>query len=1130
MHWHKWMVKASIALISIMIILPLSVSSQGSTTKSPEELKRLFWVDQMDGTPLPLATDAKAPDSMPESDSIASDAMLYGGWSRMVFQSYRDNDWEIYLARGDGSARTRLTEHHKADIYPRLNHGASQIVFASNRFDHYDIFTTNVTGAGPQRLTIEGASDTVPVWSPDGSRIAFMSNRAGNWDIYVMNKNGSGVTRLTQSSADDVTPSWSRANGQIAWIRRGENYSGVIWAMNPDGSQARALTGNLPIPQHVVWSPDGTQIAFDADLDGDVWSELAILDLADGSIRIIFDLGHDMFDAWMGSWSPDGNWFLFSTVEYVVYQNQLYISRAFVDKVPATGGIHQRVFGSGVDMHGDWASIDVTPPTSSLQPLDTFTRSPDGTVALTLQGEDTGGAGLYYYDIQVRDGTAEDWQSAWSRLPANDVSLPNLTYDGTPGHTYAFRSRAVDKATNIESWPGQPEAATTVYAWHAAGNVLDARGQSVAGATLDMDPGPFIGGDTDARGHFDVYSASSADHTIMPIRLGYTSPDSSTFSAESDLSDIELFLRPADDVITNGGFEQGALDGWNVLGTHVTAASEDVFAGQQVAELGQQWNLEPFREIADADHPAIGEFRTAADASGTVHVAWASRRPTGEKVAWYARWDPISKTWLSPERISGSHQSHESSGFRIAVSDNGTALVAFGKIGGGIGIAERTPAGEWLDLQVLSGLGNSFDMVFDDEGTLHFVFFGDGLRYRTRSPDGVWTPSIKLWGTGSMNYPNIHARSDGSLIVIWQSIHYQYRVRSSGGQWQPAVNTGLPNELGLPEKPLDGLDRVHLIERCSETIQEWQFCHAAIHLDGSVTQGELLPYFGMESPLLSATQSGQLYVWWREMHNTGRDFFLVRGADGGWSKPLWIDPVITWRRQMVVVGEVPHLFYKPACNRCERLVHSRLHVVNAQSVDAISQIQTVGSNSHHPTLSFLYQFNNPVPESGNHLEVLVEPTDNGSSRLVWSTVKTSADWTQAWVDLSFWAGEEVTLTFRTTSEAGYPTALARLDEVSLGSWETPIIDSVEPAHILPGVETTITIHGQNFMPTPIVRANQTHLTGEKWIDSETVQATLPAGLPAGLYNLWLKNPGGQAAAAPSGLRIGSFVFLPMISD
>jgi len=65
-------------------------------------------------------------------------------------------------------------------------------------------------------------------------------------------------------------------------------------------------------------------------------------------------------------------------------------------------------------------------------------------------------SGIASYDVQVRDGGGLWWD--WKTNTADS----SATFSGTPGHTYCFRSRARDRAGNVESWFSSPDACTMV--------------------------------------------------------------------------------------------------------------------------------------------------------------------------------------------------------------------------------------------------------------------------------------------------------------------------------------------------------------------------------------------------------------------------------------------------------------------------------------------------------------------------------------------------------------------------------------------------------------------------------------------------------------------------------------------
>ncbi len=93
---------------------------------------------------------------------------------------------------------------------------------------------------------------------------------------------------------------------------------------------------------------------------------------------------------------------------------------------------------------------DTQAPSSAVEALPPYQNQPAG-FAVTWSGADPGGSGIAMYDVQVRDGSGAwtDWLPhtslhSWWFMPVQD------------GHTYYLRSRAHDRAGNVEPWPSSP--------------------------------------------------------------------------------------------------------------------------------------------------------------------------------------------------------------------------------------------------------------------------------------------------------------------------------------------------------------------------------------------------------------------------------------------------------------------------------------------------------------------------------------------------------------------------------------------------------------------------------------------------------------------------------------------------
>ena len=70
------------------------------------------------------------------------------------------------------------------DVYPAWSPDGKKIIFQSDRDGDEEIYVMNIDGSKPKRLTDTKGRDTHPNWSNDGKKIVFQSNRT-NQDSHV---------------------------------------------------------------------------------------------------------------------------------------------------------------------------------------------------------------------------------------------------------------------------------------------------------------------------------------------------------------------------------------------------------------------------------------------------------------------------------------------------------------------------------------------------------------------------------------------------------------------------------------------------------------------------------------------------------------------------------------------------------------------------------------------------------------------------------------------------------------------------------------------------------------------------------------------------------------------------------
>ncbi|HET9257444.1 MAG TPA: Ig-like domain repeat protein [Pseudonocardiaceae bacterium] len=293
----------------------------------------------------------------PPAPSPLPPPVVHASDGKIVFQSDRDGNNEIYVMNADGTGVTRLTNNSAADTQPALSPDGTRITFTSNRDGNNEIYVMNADGTGLTRLTNDPASDSQPVFSPDGTLIAFTkmagSGETANNEIFVMNAfTGASQVNLTNNPAGDDQPAFS-PDGRIAFVRF-QNATRNIYIMNADGTAQKNLTKNTASNGGPVFGPHG-RIAFHSNKDSNN-NEIYLMK-ADGTglARLTNNPANDQRPAF----SPDGTKVIFTT-------DRSGNQEINVTSANGTSGALDLTSKPATDDWARWAPIPGRPTTTTL--------------------------------------------------------------------------------------------------------------------------------------------------------------------------------------------------------------------------------------------------------------------------------------------------------------------------------------------------------------------------------------------------------------------------------------------------------------------------------------------------------------------------------------------------------------------------------------------------------------------------------------------------------------------------------------------------------------------------------------------------------------------------------------------
>lgn len=261
--------------------------------------------------------------------------------TQIAFMADWSGTWDIHLLDLDRRLTRRLTYNDLDNRYPSWSPDGSQIIYHGGDFytyTNYDLYIMDADGSNVRLLPISAqyqlSHEAMGMWSPDGKWITYHSNQSGEWDIYLTDANGENERRVIMNIGDSARLRWSPDGSQVAFTMGPSEYELQIYVMDSEAFLNPRPAWELDFARQLTtiddggsnfthsWSPDGSQIIFTSDREGN--TEIYVMNADGTNQRNLSNMpfANDSYPTWL----DDGRIVFASTRNGLGYD--LYIMNA----------------------------------------------------------------------------------------------------------------------------------------------------------------------------------------------------------------------------------------------------------------------------------------------------------------------------------------------------------------------------------------------------------------------------------------------------------------------------------------------------------------------------------------------------------------------------------------------------------------------------------------------------------------------------------------------------------------------------------------------------------------------------------------------------------------------------------
>ncbi len=240
---------------------------------------------------------------------------------KIVYESNREGNFELYLCNADGTNTVNLTNTKDVDeMYPKPSPDGTKICFVADEGKGTakirNIYYMNSDGTGRTKI---GENGREPCWSPDGTKIAYMKGEfekftfsdAATKGLFIYDlKTGKTREHVNDKLHHLYTLNWSPdGNWFVATVHGGMGFKHTILAIEANGDKIYDLKLDGCRPNI---SPDGKKVCWG---HGDYCAGVADLDFSGTpkaiNIHNVVE-SKDPVETYHITWSPDMKYITFT--------------------------------------------------------------------------------------------------------------------------------------------------------------------------------------------------------------------------------------------------------------------------------------------------------------------------------------------------------------------------------------------------------------------------------------------------------------------------------------------------------------------------------------------------------------------------------------------------------------------------------------------------------------------------------------------------------------------------------------------------------------------------------------------------------------------------------------------------